>query len=237
MTPPLSLDDLPRPLASYVDHTMLKPDAGEEDIRRLVGEAKQAGFAAAMVPPCWVGLAAGELEGSGVAATTVISFPLGYVDPRVRLAEALMAVSEGAAELDTVMNLTWLKSGDDARVADDLDGWVEALRQVRADLVLKVIIETALLTEDEKRRAAELTAASGADFVKTSTGFGPGGATVEDVALLSEVVDGRCRVKASGGIRDLDTALAMIAAGADRLGASSGRQLLAEAEERRRPAS
>lgn len=231
------VDLLPRPLARYVDHTLLKPDASENAVRRLVEEAKRAGFAAAMVPPCWVGLAAAVLDGSEVAPATVIGFPLGYVDPRVRLAEALMAVSEGARELDTVMNVSWLKSGDDARVADDLDGWVEALRQVRPELVLKVIVETALLSDDEKRRAAELTANSGADFVKTSTGFGPGGATVADVALLAEVVDGRCRVKASGGIRDLETALAMISAGAERLGTSSGRQILAEAEEQGRPAS
>ncbi len=219
-----------RPLASYIDHTLLKPDATESQVRTLVAEAAEAGFACAMVPPCWVRLAAEGLAGTAVAAATVIGFPFGYVDARARVAESVQAVTEGARELDTVINLSFLKSGDDRRAADDLGAWVGAMRALRGDgLVLKVIVETALLTGAEKRRAAEMVAASGADFVKTSTGFGPGGATIEDVRLLAEVAAGRCRVKASGGIRDLAAARAMIAAGADRLGTSSGRAILAEA--------
>lgn len=224
------LRDLPRPLATYVDHTLLKPDAGGDAVRRLADEAAGAGFACAMVAPCWVGVVAERLAGTGVAPATVISFPLGYADPRVRIVESLRAVEAGARELDTVINLSWLKGGEDARVADDLGGWVAALRELRVPLVLKVILETCLLDDGEKRRGAELVAAAGADHVKTSTGFSTGGATVEDVALLAEVVAGRCKVKASGGIRDLDAALAMIAAGADRLGTSSGRAILEAAE-------
>lgn len=225
------LANLTRPLANYVDHTLLKPDATGDAVGRLAAEAAEAGFACAMVGPCWVETVARHLEGTSVVPATVIAFPLGYADPAARITESTRAVEAGARELDTVINLSWLKGGEDDRVADDLGGWVEALRRLDADLVLKVIIETALLEDDEKRRATDLVAASGADFVKTSTGFSTGGATVQDVALLHEVAAGRCRVKASGGIRDLATALAMIDAGADRLGTSSGRALLAEAQQ------
>jgi deoxyribose-phosphate aldolase len=232
--------ETPGTLARHIDHTLLKPDATEEEVRRLVAEAAEAGFACAMVPPCWVRLAAEGLEavpdgGTGTVAATVIAFPLGYADARARVAESVQAVSDGARELDTVINLSFLKSGGYRRAAEDLAAWVQAMRALDEALVLKVIVETALLTDAEKRRAAELVAASGADFVKTSTGFGPGGATVEDVQLLHEVVAGRCRVKASGGIRDLLTARAMIAAGAARLGTSSGRAILEEAGSDARP--
>jgi deoxyribose-phosphate aldolase len=165
-----------------------------------------------------------------VAPATVVAFPLGYAEPSVRVAESIRAVTDGARELDTVLNLSWLKSGDDRRVGDDLAGWVEAMRRLDATLVLKVIVETGLLSAEEKGRAAVLVAAAGADFVKTSTGFGPGGATVPDVRLLAAAVAGTAtRVKASGGIRDLATALAMIEAGAERLGTSSGVAIVAEA--------
>lgn len=218
-----------RPIASYVDHTLLKPEAGEDAVRRLLDEAAEARFAAAMVPPCWVPLAAERLDGTGVAPATVIAFPLGYATPLARIDESRHALADGARELDTVLNLSWLKSGQDSRVADDLQAWIKSLRADDPAVVLKVIIETALLSDDEKRRATELVAASGADYVKTSTGFGPGGATVEDVRLLAEVAAGRCRVKASGGIRDLATAHAMIEAGAERLGTSSGLAIVEEA--------
>jgi len=218
----LTLDQLPRSLASYVDHTLLKPDATGDDVRRVVDEAAEAGFAAAMVPPCWVGLAAERLAGSEVAPATVISFPFGYASPQARIAESEQAVADGARELDTVVNISLIKSGDYQRANDDLVAWVLAMRALDPGVVLKVIVETALMVEGEKRRLAELVTACGADYVKTSTGFGPGGATVEDVRLLAEVVDGRCKVKASGGIRDLASALAMIEAGAERLGTSSG---------------
>lgn len=211
-----------RPLARYIDHTLLKPEATEADVRRLLAEAAEHGFATVCLPPVYVALAAEALQGTPVAVCTVIGFPLGYVHPEARRFESRLAVADGARELDTVLDVSWLKSGEDGRVLDDLAGWVEALRAVREDLILKVILETALLTEDEKVRGARLAEQAGADFVKTSTGFAKGGATVEDVALLARTVGGRLGVKASGGIRDRATALAMIAAGATRLGTSSG---------------
>jgi len=231
-TPDQVIAGLDRPLARYIDHTLLKPDATREDVLRVVGEAAEHGFASVCIPPCYAGeaaqalgraRAASDAGGDGeVAVCTVISFPLGYADPQARIAESRRAVAAGARELDTVINVSRLKGGETGRVLDDLSGWVAALRAVDADLVLKVILETALLTDDEKRRGAELVAEAGADFVKTSTGFAGGGATVEDVRLLAAVVGGQLRIKASGGIRDRQTALAMIEAGADRLGTSSG---------------
>jgi len=223
------LAGLPRPLASYVDHTLLKPEATGDDVRRLLDEAAGAGFAAAMVPPCWVALAAERLAGSAVAPATVVAFPFGYAAPAVRVAESERAVEDGARELDTVINLSLVKGGDYQQAGDDLAGWVLAMRALDPGVVLKVIVETALLEDEEKRRLAELVAACGAEYVKTSTGFAPGGATVDDVRLLAGVVAGRCKVKASGGIRDLETALAMIEAGADRLGTSSAVQILRQA--------
>ena len=216
-------------IARSIDHTLLKPDATGDAVRELLEEAAEARFAAAVVPPCWVSLATEVLDGTGVAPATVIAFPLGYANPAARIDESRHALADGARELDTVMNVSLLKSGEDGRVADDLGAWVKTLRADDPAVVLKVIVETALLGDDEKRRATELVAASGADFVKTSTGFGPSGATVDDVRLLHEVAAGRCAVKASGGIRDLATARAMLAAGASRLGTSSGLAIVAEA--------
>jgi deoxyribose-phosphate aldolase len=215
-----------RPLRTYIDHTLLRPEATTEEIRRVVEEAAVHGFAAVMIPPAHVPLAAAILAGTAVRIGTVAAFPLGYAQPTVRCEESRRAVADGAVEIDTVINLSWLKSGENARVMDDLAGWVAAMRAERNGLVLKVILETALLTDEEKVRGTELVAASGADFVKTSTGFGPGGATVGDVRLLAAAAlaagAGRLAVKASGGIRDAATALAMIEAGATRLGTSSG---------------
>ena len=216
-----------RPLASYIDHTLLRPEAVRSEYLRLLDEAAEHGFAAVCVPPVWVPLAAERLAGTPVRVGTVVAFPFGYAHPEVRLAESRRAVADGAVELDTVIDLSLLKSGEDRAVLDDLAGWVAAMRRERPGLTLKVILETALLTDEEKARAAELAVMAGADFVKTSTGFadkggGGGGATVEDVDLLARVVAGRARVKASGGIRDAATARAMIDAGADRLGTSSG---------------
>lgn len=226
-----TLADLPRPIETYVDHTLLKPEADEAAIRQVVDEARESGFAAACIPPCWVQLAAGHLAGSDTAVCTVIGFPLGYVTPHARIEESRRAVDDGAQELDTVLNVSLLKSGRENDVLRDLESWVDACRELADDLVLKVILETALLTDDEKRHAAELVVEAGADYVKTSTGFGPGGATVADVTLLAGVVGERAKIKASGGIRSLEDALAMIDAGADRLGASSGRKILAEARQ------
>lgn len=232
---------LDRPLASYIDHTLLKPDATREEVLRGVAEASEHSFASVVVPPCYVeeavrALTGGEGDVPRVAVGTVAAFPFGWADPRVRLEESRRAVEHGAREIDTVMNLSYFKSGDAGRVLDDLAGWVEALRATEEELVLKVIVETALLTDGEKKRAAELVVEAGADYVKTSTGLavGPtgsasgGGATVEDVKLLARAVEGKIRVKAAGGIRDAETARAMIEAGAHRLGTSTGVQIVQE---------
>jgi deoxyribose-phosphate aldolase len=215
-------------LARYVDHTLLRPEATEAEARRLIAEAAEHGFASVCIPPVHVPLAAGLLAGSPVRVGTVIAFPLGYSHPAVRRAESLQAIADGAQELDTVLNVSWLKGGEDGRVLDDLAAWVESARAARDGLTLKVIVETALLSDPEKERAARLAVECGADFVKTSTGFAKSGATVADVRLLARTVSGRIGVKASGGIRDLETALAMIAAGATRLGTSSGVALVRE---------
>lgn len=219
---------LPRPLSSYIDHTLLRPEATGEEVRRLIEEAAEHGFASVCIPPVHVLTAADLLAGTPVRVGTVIAFPLGYSHPEVRRSESLRAIADGAQELDTVLNVSWLKGGEDGRVLEDLGAWVEAARQAKSGLTLKVIVETALLSDPEKERAARLAVECGADFVKTSTGFAKSGATVPDVRLLAEAVAGRIGVKASGGIRDLDTALAMIAAGATRLGTSSGIALVRE---------
>lgn len=223
-----ALPEIPlgRPIAGYVDHTLLKPEATAAAVRRLIEEAAEHRFASVCLPPVYVAEAAEALRGTGVHTGTVVGFPLGYVHPAVRLAESRQAVADGAEELDTVLNVSWLKSGEDRRVLDDLAAWVAAMRAAHGGLVLKVILETALLTDEEKVRGTRLVVEAGADFAKTSTGFaligGQSGATIEDVALLSRTAAGRIGVKASGGIRDRATALAMIAAGATRLGTSSG---------------
>lgn len=213
-------------LARTIDHTLLKPDAPTAEIERAVAEAAEHGFATVCLPPCHVARAAELLVGTSVAVCTVIAFPFGYAAPEARIAESLQALEDGARELDTVINLSWLRGGEDARVADDLAGWIAAVRQARAWTVTKVILETGALSNQEKERAARLAVASGADFVKTSTGFGPGGATVADVEFLARIAAGRAKVTASGGIRDLPTALAMFDAGASRLGTSSGVKIL-----------
>ncbi|HSL82383.1 MAG TPA: deoxyribose-phosphate aldolase [Thermoanaerobaculia bacterium] len=239
-----------RPLASYIDHTILKMDATREEVLRVVEEAAEHRFASVVVPPCYVEEAVAALAGEDggrpvVPVGTVVAFPFGWQDPRVRLEEARRAVEHGARELDTVLNVSRLKSGDTGRVLDDLAGWVEALRATEEELVLKVIVETAVLTDDEKGVAAGLVAEAGADFVKTGTGFavGPtgqgidpdrpvqGGATVEDVKLLVKAAVGKIQVKAAGGIRDAETARALIEAGATRLGTSTGVQILEDWEE------
>lgn len=216
-------------LARYIDHTLLRPEATEADVRKLVEEAAEHGFASVCIPPVYVPLAAEILRGIPVAVGTVVGFPLGYVHPAVRRTESFQAVTDGARELDTVLDISWLKSGDDGQVLSDLAAWVGAMRRERDGLILKVILETALLTDEEKVRGARLTVEAGADFVKTSTGFSKGGATVEDVALLARTVGGKIGVKASGGIRDAAMARAMIAAGATRLGTSSGVGIVREA--------
>lgn len=216
-------------LAARIDHTLLKPDATRAHIEQLCAEARQAGFASVCVPPCYVALAADLLHDAKVAVCTVVGFPLGYQLTKVKFFEAHQALSEGAREIDVVMNLAAFKSGRDAKVEDEL-GQLAELCHFRGGL-LKVIIETALLTEDEIRRACDLCAEAGADFVKTSTGFASRGASVEDIQIMRSQLPAHIRIKASGGIRTHAQALALVEAGADRLGASAGLALLTPPDE------
>lgn len=220
----------PKALAALIDSTLLRPDAREQEIRTLAQEALRYGFAAVCVQPYWTPLAAEELHGSPVRLCTVVAFPHGALDPDMKAQEARALARAGATELDMVVNLGALKSGDWRVVQHELEMVVSAASACSASV--KVILECALLAEDEKRRAAELCAQAGAAFVKTSTGFAGGGATTADVRLLSGVAAGRCGVKAAGGIRDLDAALAMLKAGATRLGTSAGAHIVEEARER-----
>ncbi|PTQ54340.1 MAG: Deoxyribose-phosphate aldolase [Hydrogenibacillus schlegelii] len=220
-----ALQALRREIARRIDHTLLKPEATKDDILCLVEDAVRYGFAAVCVQPWWVPLVADRLRGTGIRPCAVVGFPLGGTLPEAKAYEAYQAVRAGAEEIDVVVNLGALKSGDEDGVRRDLEAVIEAAKPQAA---VKVILETALLTEEEKRRAAEWAVAAGADFVKTSTGFGPGGATVEDVRLLRSVVGDRAGVKASGGIRTLSAALALLEAGADRLGTSSGPAIVRE---------
>jgi deoxyribose-phosphate aldolase len=205
-------------LASLIDHTMLKPDAAREEIEALCREALQFCFASVCVNPNWVPLAAAVLRGSGVKVCTVIGFPFGAHLPDVKAYEARRAVEQGADEVDMVINIGALKSKDYALVEQDIRGVVQS---VGKQTVVKVILETALLTRDEKIMGCSLAKAAGADFVKTSTGFGGGGATVEDVRLMRETVGPDVGVKASGGIRTPEDAQKMVEAGATRIGASA----------------
>ena len=213
-------------LARAIDHTLLRPGCTSSEIARLVDEAIEHGFAAVCVPPVFVASAARQLAGTAVHTGTVVGFPFGYVQPDIRIAESRRAIDDGAQELDTVLNLSWLRGVEDRRVLDDLTEWVAASRLGSDGLVLKVIIETGLLERDEKLRAANLVIEAGANFVKTSTGFSAPGVTVDDVLLLSRSLRGRIGIKASGGIRDTATARALLAAGATRLGTSSGLAIL-----------
>ncbi len=204
-------------VAGMVDHTLLKPNATQEEVAKLCEEAKAYCFASVCVNPSYVALAAQVLRGSGVKVCTVIGFPLGSTTPTVKAVEARDAIANGAEEIDMVLNVGALKSGNDAAVYED----IRAVREATRGRVLKVILETALLSKDEKVRACLLSKKAGADFVKTSTGFSTGGATAEDVKLMRETVGPLMGVKASGGIRDAKIAQAMIAAGATRLGTSA----------------
>lgn len=207
-------------LAALIDHTLLKPDATETMVRRLCAEARQYGFAAVCVNPVYVKLAAEELKGSPVRVATVVGFPLGATFTEVKVRETALAVAAGAAEIDMVIDLGALKDGRIRRVEEDV---AAVVREAAAGgATVKAILETALLTEEEKVTAARLAVAAGAAFLKTSTGFGPGGATVEDVRLLKQTVGDKAGVKASGGIRTAEAALAMVAAGASRIGTSAG---------------
>ena len=214
-------------LARLIDHTLLKPDATEAQIRKLCQEAKQYHFASVCVNPTWVPLVAEELAGTDVDVCTVIGFPLGATLPEVKAYEAECSIGRGACELDMVINIGALKSGHYDYVREDIAGVVD-VAHARGALV-KVIIETVLLTDEEKVEACVLSQAAGADYVKTSTGFAGGGATVEDVALMRRVVGSQMGVKASGGIRSAKDAEAMIRAGATRIGASAGVKIVQQA--------
>lgn len=214
-------------IAAWIDHTLLKPDATEEQVRKLCAEARQYHFASVCVNPVWVRFAAEQLAGSGVPVCAVAGFPLGATPAMLKVLEALTCLNAGAREIDMVMNIGALRGEAWSVVLDDIQAVADNVHN--QDGLLKVILETGALTRSEKITACLLCEAAGADFVKTSTGFGPGGATVEDVDLMYRVVGGRLKVKASGGIRNYATALAMVQAGATRLGASAGVQIVQEA--------
>ncbi len=216
-------------LAKYMDHTLLKPEATAVDIDRVVAEARQFGTASVCVNPYWVARVAAGLAGSGVKTCTVIGFPLGATSTASKVAETRDATAHGAQEIDMVINIGELKAGNDDAVRSDISAVANAAHEAGA--LLKVIIETCLLSNEEKRRACELSVAGGADFVKTSTGFSTGGATAADIALMRETVGPELGVKASGGIRTLEAAIAMIEVGATRLGVSAAVSILEEVNE------
>ena len=211
-------------LASYIDHTLLKADATEAQITRLCEEAREHRFASVCVNPRWVALCAQLLAGSGVRVCTVIGFPLGASSSAIKAAETRQAVADGADELDMVISVGDLKAGNNESARADIRGVVKAAE----GRTVKVIIEACLLTDEEKSLACKLAMAAGADFVKTSTGFSTGGATVADVKLMRAAVGPNFGVKAAGGIRTRQDALAMIEAGANRIGASAGIAICAE---------
>src|SRR5436305_9295150 len=217
----------PSGVSSMIDHTLLKPDATRAEIEALCREAAQFKFATVCVNPTWVATAVKLLAGSGVGVCSVVGFPLGATAPDVKGYETQRAIFDGAREIDMVINVGALKSGDLRAVERDIEAVTAPCRQW--GVLSKVIIEAALLTDDEKVTACTLAKAAGADYVKTSTGFGPGGATAADVALMRRVVGAEMGVKAAGGVRDLEALNAMVAAGATRVGASAGVKIVQQA--------
>ena len=220
--------DVPLDLARYIDHTLLKPDVTADEIDQLCAEAKEYGFASVCINPTWVKRAAAALKGTGVVTCTVIGFPFGATPPEVKALEARRALRDGAREVDMVINIGALKSGDHDLVRQDIGKVVDAAHEVGA--LCKVILETSMLTDEEKVIASSIAKRAKADFVKTSTGFGGGGATVFDVALMRETVGPDMGVKASGGVRTTEDAEDLIAAGATRIGASAGIQIVSGAD-------
>ena len=217
-------DDVPLDMAPYIDHTLLRPDVTADEIDKLCKEAVDHRFASVCINPTWVKRAAANLRGTPVPVCTVIGFPLGANTVEIKAMEARKALRDGAREVDMVINVGALKSGDHELVYDDIAKVVDAAHEAGA--ICKVILETALLTDEEKVIASALAKRAKADFVKTSTGFGPGGATVYDVALMRETVGPDMGVKASGGVRTADDAEGLIAAGATRIGASAGVEIV-----------
>jgi deoxyribose-phosphate aldolase len=217
-TPPELPGLRPAEVARYIDHTLLKPEATREQVDKLCEEAAEYGFYSVCVNTTWTAYCARKLRGKGVKVCTVVGFPLGAMDSRAKSFETRNAIENGANEIDMVMNVGALKSGDLKTVEEDIR-WV--LRACRQNTILKVIIENALLTDEEKVLACQIAKRAGAHFVKTSTGFASSGATVEDIALMRRTVGMEMGVKAAGGVRSYQDALAMIQAGASRIGASS----------------
>ena len=212
--------------AAYIDHTILKPEATFEEIKKLCSEARTYGFASVCINPTWVRQAAELLQGSNSLVCTVVGFPLGANTPDVKAFETRRAIFDGAREIDMVINIGALKSGNDGLVEADIRAVVEASHEFNC--LVKVIIECALLTDEEKVKACVLAKSAGADYVKTSTGFSKSGATAEDVALMRRAVGPEIGVKAAGGVRDYESAEAMIKAGATRIGASVGVKIVQE---------
>ncbi|MCH4222988.1 MAG: deoxyribose-phosphate aldolase [Solobacterium sp.] len=209
-------------LSKYIDHTLLKADATESEIRKLCKEAKQYDFASVCVNPCWIPVCKEELAGTDVKVCVVVGFPLGAMTKDAKTFEAKDAVEKGAEEVDMVINIGKLKDGHDDYVTEE----IHSLKEAVGNHILKVIIETCLLSDDEKVRACKDAMAAGADFVKTSTGFSTAGATPEDVALMKQTVGDTCKVKAAGGVRNMADMEAMIKAGAERIGTSHGVDLV-----------
>lgn len=210
-------------IASFIDHTLLKPEATKEQIVKICQEAAEYKFASVCVNPAWVSVSAKELADSPVKVCTVIGFPLGASTSETKAFETADAIAKGAEEIDMVINIGALKSGDEELVKKDIEAVVEA---AKGKAIVKVIIETCLLTDEEKVVASRLSKEAGADFVKTSTGISTGGATIADVKLMRETVGPDLGVKASGGVRSLEDLQAMVDAGATRIGASSGVQIM-----------
>jgi deoxyribose-phosphate aldolase len=211
-------------LARYIDQTLLKPDVNEKDIFQFLEEVKRYPFASVCIPPCYVQLAASLLKNGPTKVGTVIGFPLGYQTTISKIGEAEEAIAYGADEIDMVMNISTFKSGNFDKVKKEIG----VIKNILCKKNLKVIIEACYLTDDEKKAACDIIITSGGDYVKTSTGFGPGNATVKDIELLVRQSAGRISVKASGGIKTLSQALSMLEAGANRLGTSSGISILQE---------
>jgi deoxyribose-phosphate aldolase len=217
----------PHGVSGLIDHTLLKPDATRQELEKLCREAAEFKFATVCVNPTWVAYCASQLRHTSVGVCTVVGFPLGATTPDVKNYETRRVIFDGAREVDMVINVGALKSGDVRLVERDIEAVAQPCRE--AGVISKVIIEAAFLTDDEKVTACTLAKAAGADFVKTSTGFGPGGATVADVALMRRVVGAEMGVKAAGGVRDLEGLKAMVEAGATRVGASAGVKIVQQA--------
>ena len=213
-----------KPLNSYIDHTLLKPTATAAEIETLCEEARQFDFYAVCVNSCYLPVAKKALKGSGVKLAAVIGFPLGAMATEAKVKETVYCMAHGADEIDMVINLGWLRSGMHREIVLE----IEKIKTAVGQGILKVILETSYLSEEEIRLACDLSLRGGADFVKTSTGFGPGGATPEAVKIMKESVGDRAGIKASGGIRDRETAMEYIEAGATRIGTSSGVKMMTE---------